>query len=456
MSSLLLTLVLGTALAESPPPPSLDQAYQKEFAYLVAEKRALEARRRTVQAESRTELRRAESELDGLQARLLAKERSADAVEARLADVDEAAIAAEQRIDLVNATVSQAGEAIGVDVRADLGRGEQLAAVFAAAESTLAKGASIEVREGDFFLPDGAQATGQVVQVGHIAAYGVSTQGSGALLPLGDGRLMLRAAGGGESDAKALAAGKRPGALDAFLLESLDKPITERTETTAIETIEAGGVVAWIIVGLGIIAMILGAIRAVLLFQMGRGLTLMSELVKLAGRGDVAVARDRAKKSGVAAGRVAAALLKSSSLDREGLQDVAAEALLKEQPALDRFGALIFVVAAVAPLLGLLGTVTGMIATFEIITEFGTGDPKMLSGGISEALITTQLGLVVAIPAVVLGNILKGRATTVGDALEAGALSLINMLQDGPPIDGLSEDPSESSSMSPAAVSDAA
>lgn len=129
---------------------------------------------------------------------------------------------------------------------------------------------------------------------------------------------------------------------------------------------------------------------------------------------------------------------------------------LKEQPALDRFGALIFVVAAVAPLLGLLGTVTGMIATFEIITEFGTGDPKMLSGGISEALITTQLGLVVAIPAVVLGNILKGRATTVGDALEAGALSLINMLQDGPPIDGLSEDPSESSSMSPAAVSDAA
>ena len=74
----------------------------------------------------------------------------------------------------------------------------------------------------------------------------------------------------------------------------------------------------------------------------------------------------------------------------------------------NRFSTVIPVIAAVAPLLGLLGTVTGMISTFEIITEHGTGDPRMLSSGISEALITTQLGLIVAIPMLLLGNILKG------------------------------------------------
>jgi len=86
------------------------------------------------------------------------------------------------------------------------------------------------------------------------------------------------------------------------------------------------------------------------------------------------------------------------------------------------------VVAAVAPLLGLLGTVTGMIATFDIITEFGTGDPGMLSGGISEALITTQLGLVVAIPAVLLGNLLKGRADAIEGRIERDALRVVNQL----------------------------
>ena len=83
------------------------------------------------------------------------------------------------------------------------------------------------------------------------------------------------------------------------------------------------------------------------------------------------------------------------------------------------------VIAAVAPLLGLLGTVTGMISTFEIITEHGTGDPKMLSGGISEALITTQLGLVVAIPMLLLGNMLKGWSEGVFGKLESTVLRLI-------------------------------
>jgi len=71
-----------------------------------------------------------------------------------------------------------------------------------------------------------------------------------------------------------------------------------------------------------------------------------------------------------------------------------------------------------------------MIATFDVITEFGTGDPKMLSGGISEALVTTELGLIVAIPAVLLGNLLSGWAERIKNDMELGALHLINLFKD--------------------------
>ena len=448
--ALSLSLSLQTAQAQSAPtPPSpappaaIEAAYQREFAYLVAEKRALEQRQRTLAEEQRAELRRAEAELDGLAARLLAKERSADAVEARLSDVDEAAVAAEQRAELVHATVSQANEALGVEVAADQGRAAQLAVVFGAAEATVRGAGEVTVRPGAFFSPTGEAVEGQVVQVGHIAVYGLSPAASGALLPIGEGRLMLRAAGGGEAAAQSLAAGERPEALDAFLIESTAKPLSERTEATALETVEAGGTVAWIIVGLGVVAMLLAAVRALLLANAGRGMALMVELGALLERGDLEGAVARAAQARSATGRIAQSLLSAARLDREALQDVAAEALLREQATLDRFGALIFVVAAVAPLLGLLGTVTGMISTFEIITEFGTGDPKMLSSGISEALITTQLGLVVAIPAVVLGNILKGRASAVGDALEASALRIINILHAPSPAPAPRAHPSE-------------
>ena len=67
-----------------------------------------------------------------------------------------------------------------------------------------------------------------------------------------------------------------------------------------------------------------------------------------------------------------------------------------------------------------------MISTFDIITEHGTGDPKLLSGGISEALVTTELGLIVAIPTLLIGTLLTGRASAIMDAMERAALKIIN------------------------------
>ena len=84
------------------------------------------------------------------------------------------------------------------------------------------------------------------------------------------------------------------------------------------------------------------------------------------------------------------------------------------------------ITAAAAPLLGLLGTVTGMIKTFNLITIFGTGDAKSLSSGISEALVTTELGLIVAIPALILHGVLSRMTKEKIAALEQTALSFVN------------------------------
>ena len=128
-----------------------------------------------------------------------------------------------------------------------------------------------------------------------------------------------------------------------------------------------------------------------------------------------------------ATARVLVATIKHLDTERENLEDIVSEQILHETPYLERFGAIILVLAAVAPLMGLLGTVTGMISTFDIITEFGTGDPKMLSGGISEALVTTELGLIVAIPALLFGNLLSGWANRIKVGMEQAALKLINV-----------------------------
>ena len=111
---------------------------------------------------------------------------------------------------------------------------------------------------------------------------------------------------------------------------------------------------------------------------------------------------------------------------RGTLEEILYEKLLALRPKLVRFLPFLALTAAAAPLLGLLGTVTGMIKTFNLITIFGTGDAKSLSSGISEALVTTELGLVVAIPALIIHGLLSRMARQkIGD-MEQTAVGFIN------------------------------
>jgi biopolymer transport protein ExbB len=127
--------------------------------------------------------------------------------------------------------------------------------------------------------------------------------------------------------------------------------------------------------------------------------------------------------SGNPLGRVLAAGRAGRTTDETELR--VDEALLKEAPILERGLTLLKLVAAVAPLLGLLGTVTGMIGTFQSITLFGTGDPKLMAGGISQALMTTVLGLCVAIPLLFCHSLLAARSRRLLQLLQQKGLALL-------------------------------
>ena len=111
--------------------------------------------------------------------------------------------------------------------------------------------------------------------------------------------------------------------------------------------------------------------------------------------------------------------------DTETLELKLDESILKDAPKLEQGLTTVKVLSIIAPLLGLLGTVTGMILTFQQITLFGTGDPKMMAGGISQALVTTMLGLTVAIPLTLLHSWLRDRSKSLIQILEEESAGMV-------------------------------
>ncbi len=179
------------------------------------------------------------------------------------------------------------------------------------------------------------------------------------------------------------------------------------------ERIHQGGLVGYIILILGVLGVLLALERII-------RLGLLSRKVKTqlaAGQVD--------NDTHTPLGRVWAVYQSNKAHDVETLELKLDDAILKEIPALERGLSLLKLLSGIAPLLGLLGTVTGMILTFQAITLFGTGDPKLMAGGISQALITTVLGLVVAIPILLLHAVATTYSRDIIQILEEQATGFI-------------------------------
>jgi biopolymer transport protein ExbB len=188
-----------------------------------------------------------------------------------------------------------------------------------------------------------------------------------------------------------------------------------------------GGSVGWVIISLGGICFLLGSFK---LFEVTRFKTPKPENVQHVlthiERGDLANAQTAAAAVPGAGGTLLRTAVQHADEKRGTLEEILYEKILAVRPKLERFLPFIALTAAAAPLLGLLGTVTGMIKTFNLITILGTGDAKSLSSGISEALITTELGLCVAIPALILHGLLVRMTRKKIGEMEQTAVSFIN------------------------------
>ena len=145
-------------------------------------------------------------------------------------------------------------------------------------------------------------------------------------------------------------------------------------------------------------------------------------------KGDDEAAAQAAKLVPYPIGEMLEQGVKYASEPKELVEEVMYESVLDTQPKLEKYLPLIAISAATAPLLGLLGTVTGMINTFQLITLFGTGDAQSLSSGISEALITTEFGLIVAIPALIMHALLSRKVQAIMADMEKFAVIFVNGL----------------------------
>jgi len=208
-------------------------------------------------------------------------------------------------------------------------------------------------------------------------------------------------AAGESGSLSGLAVDPSSGSLLAVLIETRE----------LIERLPDGGAVGYTVITLGLVAFALGLVKMIWLAIVSRKVT--------------AQKKNANPDTTNPLGRVLAVARDNPDADREQLELMLDEVVLRESGKLESLVWLVRIVSVVAPLMGLLGTVTGMIRTFQSITLFGAGDPRMMAGGISEALVTTMLGLVTAIPLVLLHAALANNTKKIVDTLDEQSAGLI-------------------------------
>jgi len=203
----------------------------------------------------------------------------------------------------------------------------------------------------------------------------------------------------------------------------------ESTEDTFLEHVQKGGPVMIPIFALAGAAMLVALLKWIsFLFVRTPSRARVQKLYEAVAQRDEAAVNTAVERIKGPVGRMLKAGVESLREPRELVEEVMYEVVLTSRLKLERFLPFVAISAASAPLLGLLGTVTGIINTFKLITVSGSGDVKSLSGGISEALITTEFGLIVAIPSLLLHAFLSRKARGVVGKMETAAIGLVNQL----------------------------
>jgi biopolymer transport protein ExbB len=314
-----------------------------------------------------------------------------------------------------------------VNLDAEGKRNTQLAVVKAGLQR-LQEQLGGQIFEGEALSPEGVLTPGKFVAMGPTVFFASNDGGVAGLVEnqLNAADPVVIALSSGLSAGIGEIAQNGQGLLpfDATLGKALK---IERARKTLAQHVDDGGVVGYVIVCLGAAALLLTLFKCIEIvgFKVGSPQEVDDILDELGQVNHVAAARRAEGVKGVA-GEMLAVGVEHWEEKRGVIEELLFDKILRARPALERFLPFLAITAAAAPLLGLLGTVTGMIKTFQLITIFGTGDAKSLSSGISEALVTTAMGLIVAIPTLILHGALSRMAKRKLGLLEQLSVAFVN------------------------------
>lgn len=279
--------------------------------------------------------------------------------------------------------------------------------------------------EGEIVGPEGNLLPGTFILYGPSTYFSDQAGNSGVALPGDtDVPVLLEAGDYAEEISEVAASGEGLLPLDPTMGKAI---AMASTEATLVEHILKGGIWIYPILFAAALSLAIACFKFLELFGIKPvPASRIRELVGKVRSGQQHKALEEARSLPSPGSDLLVAGIENAAEPKELLEEILLEKIVETQPKMDRLLPIIAVTAATAPLLGLLGTVTGMINTFKLITLFGTGDAKSLSSGISEALITTEFGLIVAIPSLILHAILSRKTKAIMSGLEANAMTFVN------------------------------
>lgn len=303
-------------------------------------------------------------------------------------------------------------------------RSELLTVAIKRAEAALGG----ELFEGKALDQKGLVQSGKVALVGPVAVFAGTAENSSGLLQQelnkSDPTVLPVDASIEEASRVLASTGKGQLPLDATLGNAVK---LSALHDSFYEQLEKGGLMMIPLIGLGIAAVVLALFKWIQLSRVR--LVSEAELQEVLQRlesGDAHAARAKAQSISGIAGDLLATAVEHAEEKKEYIEEVLYEKMLGARVQLERGIAFLALSATTGPLMGLLGTVMGMIATFKLISSFGSGDPKLLAAGISEALICTAAGMGVAIPALLFHAFLSRKAKGIIGSLEKTAVGFVN------------------------------
>ncbi|MEM1223667.1 MAG: MotA/TolQ/ExbB proton channel family protein [Verrucomicrobiota bacterium] len=279
---------------------------------------------------------------------------------------------------------------------------------------------------GQALDPEGQFIDGEFVQIGPLLYFSGNKTGVVEETKAMQARIHFIDAKSGEKIDSVLKTGSGLLPMDLSLGNAI---AIQSTKDTPLEHIKKGGIWVYPIIGFAIVATIIAILKFLQIMTIRQPAPdTIYNISKLLREGKKAEAQQQAEAQPEPARDMLLRAVEHYGEPLTLVEEAMYESMLSTQPKLEKYLNVIAVTASVAPLLGLLGTVTGIIKTFNLMRVFGAGDPKPLISGISEALITTELGLVLAIPALVIHALLARKVAGAIAHIEKLSVALLNSL----------------------------